>query len=399
MLVDRLRELGDEILLGADLQHRRLGQVEGTERLLELGSDAVEWGVGPRGDHRPDELQRQPDRARLERRQPRWAPEGVAEELLVDVHRVPAQLGVDRITAAAEVDEVEQREVLLELFARDRETVDELLRGDVRLAVVAAGGEEVREQRLQDAEPLRCDGPRRTLGERIGDLARNLGSRFGGRAFVGPSRGARTLGHEPAQLGRLERDGASVLPQDPAGQQRERRVLGDEDVLFEPVARAVIDALDPPGRVRSNLDPGLALHVAKLPLGAAAIALDIELRRQPEVALAPCRKTDVGTDPCDPEGADVLALQVVADHIPRAVLGKQGVRVERPLLFVVAIDRPVAELHRALLRDGAFELAEAALQLGRVVGVAHLDPPGGAGGRRREVAGRAAESQVLQGEP
>ena len=77
--------------------------------------------MGAGGDHRPDELEREADRARLERRQPRRPAERVAEELLVDVHLVALQLGVDRVAAAAEVDEVEQREMLLELLGRDRE--------------------------------------------------------------------------------------------------------------------------------------------------------------------------------------------------------------------------------------------------------------------------------------
>ena len=289
--------------------------------------------------------------------------------------------------------------MLLELLARDREPVDELLRGDVRLAVVAAGREEVGEQRLQDAEALRRDRACRALGQRIGDLARDLGGRLGSRAFVGPPRGARALGHEPAQLGRLERDGAAVLPQDPACEQGERRVLGDEHIVLEPVAGPVVHALHPPRGVRRNLDASLALHVAELPLGAAAVALDVELGRQPEIALAPRREADVRTDPRDPERPDVLALEVVADHVPRAVLGQERVRVQRPLLLVVAVDRPVAELHRALLRDRALELAEAALQLGRVVGVAHLDAPRGARRRRCEIAGRAPEGEVLEGEP
>ena len=96
----------------------RLREVERAERLLELRAHAVERRVRAGGDHRPDELEREPDRARLERRQPRRAAERVAEELLVDVHLVALQLGVDGVAAAAEVDEVEQREVLLELPRR-----------------------------------------------------------------------------------------------------------------------------------------------------------------------------------------------------------------------------------------------------------------------------------------
>ena len=111
-----LRQLVDETLLLADVRRGRLGEVEGAERLLELRADAVERRVRAGGDHRPDELEREPDRARLERRQPRGAAERVAEELLVDVHLVALQLRVDGVAAAAEVDEVEQREVLLELL-------------------------------------------------------------------------------------------------------------------------------------------------------------------------------------------------------------------------------------------------------------------------------------------
>ena len=116
VLVDRLRELVDEILLGADVRRGCLREVERAERLLELRADAVERRVRAGGDHRADELEREADRARLERRQPRRPAERVAEELLVDVHLVAVQLGVDGVAAAAEVDEVEQREMLLELL-------------------------------------------------------------------------------------------------------------------------------------------------------------------------------------------------------------------------------------------------------------------------------------------
>ena len=54
-----------------DVRRGRLGQVERAEGLLELRADAVERRVRAGGDHRADELERQPDRARLERRQAR----------------------------------------------------------------------------------------------------------------------------------------------------------------------------------------------------------------------------------------------------------------------------------------------------------------------------------------
>ena len=197
----------------------RLRELEGAERLLELRANAVERRVRTRGDHRPDELERQSDRARLERRQPRRAAERVAEELLVDVHLVAVQLRVDRVAAAAEVDEVQQREVLLELLGRDREPLDELLRRDRRLALVTAGGEQIREQRLQDAEALRRDRAGGPLGGRVGLALDDLGGRRRRRALVRGARGARALDDETAQLRRLERDRAAVLAEDPAGEQ------------------------------------------------------------------------------------------------------------------------------------------------------------------------------------
>ncbi len=133
------------------------------ESLLELLANALERRLRFRGDHRPDELERQADRASFERRQAGRAPEGVAEELLVHAHLVAVQRGVDRIAAAPEVDEVEELKVVVELVVRDVEAVDELLRGDGRPRLVAAAGEQVCEQRLEDAEALGRERSDRTL--------------------------------------------------------------------------------------------------------------------------------------------------------------------------------------------------------------------------------------------
>ena len=136
----------------------RLGRlhVELAERLLELLADAVERRVRLRRDHRPDVLEREPDRARLERRQPRRRAECLAVQLLVDVHLVALQLRVDRVAAAAEVDEVQQGEVILELLRRDAEALADLRRRDRRLAVLSAAREQVREQCLEHGEALRA---------------------------------------------------------------------------------------------------------------------------------------------------------------------------------------------------------------------------------------------------
>src|SRR5215210_3371699 len=113
MLGDRARQRRDEVLLGSRVRLGCLGEIERAEGLLELRPYAVERRVRTRGDHRANELQREPDCTRLERSQPRRPPEGVAEELLVDVYLVASELGVDGVAAAAEVDQVQKREVLL----------------------------------------------------------------------------------------------------------------------------------------------------------------------------------------------------------------------------------------------------------------------------------------------
>ena len=158
-----------------------------------------------------------------------------------------------------------------------------------------------------------------------------------------------------------------------------------------------VDALDPPRRVGGDLDPRLAEDVAELPLGAAAVGAEVELLGQPEVPLAAGREADVGADPGDAEGADRLALEVLPDHVPGAVLRQQRVRVQRPLLLRVLVDRPVREADGALLRDRVLELRQPALHLRRVVGVEHLDALLGARAGLGEAG--TAEREVLEREP
>ena len=117
----------------------------------------------------------------------------------------------------------------------------------------------------------------------------------------------------------------------------------------------------------------------------------------PEVALAPGREPDVAAHARDAELLAPLVLQILADHVPDAVLGQQRVGVDRALALLVAADRPVVELHRALLGDRRLELREAARHLGRVVGIAHVHPLGGVG--RRRVEPGPAEREVLEREP
>ena len=94
----------------------------------------------------------------------------------------------------------------------------------------------------------------------------------------GPSR-AGSLDGQPAQLRRLEWNGAPVLAQDPAGEQVDRGVLRREDITLDVVARAAVGAGDPPRGVGCNLDLCLGDDVAELPLGPSPVQLDVEFRR------------------------------------------------------------------------------------------------------------------------
>ncbi len=196
--------------------------------------------------------------------------------------------------------------------------------------------------------------------------------------------------HEPerrrdlaSQLLGLERNGAAVLAQNPRGELREIGVVGDEHAVLE-AARGAVRALHPPRGVALHLDARLADDLADLPRRTTAVLLDVEVERRAEVALAARRKLDLAFDPGDAKRADVLAVEILADDVPDAVVGQQRVRVQRALLHVVARHRPVLELHGALLRDRALELREPARHLGRVVGVDHLDAHRGVAGRLGE---------------
>src|SRR5206468_56581 len=114
-----------------------------------------------------------------------------------------------------------------------------------------------------------------------------------------------------AQVLGLARDRASVLTQNPRGEERQARVLGHEDAVLD-LATAAVRALHPPGRVAADLDPRLADRIADLPGRPPAVLVDLELGRQAEVALAARREADLAADPGDPEGALVLDGEVVA---------------------------------------------------------------------------------------
>ena len=267
--------------------------------------------------------------------------------------------------------------------------------GNSACAVLPAAGEQVREQRLEHREALGVDRRRRAV-DLLLDEAGGRGReplRLALVALADEPKAPRDLA--PQLFGGL-RHRSSVLAQHPGGQERQARVVGHEDAVLDATAVAV-RPLDPPRGVAADLDSRLADRLADLPGRTSAVAVDVEIGRQAEVPLAAGREADLASDARDAEGALLAHVEVLADDVPGTCVLEERVRVDRALAFVVARDRPVGELDRALLRDRSLELAEPALHLDRVLGVEHLDAHGGLRRRLREA--RAAEREVLEREP
>ena len=155
--------------------------------------------------------------------------------------------------------------------------------------------------------------------------------------------------------------------------------------------------MHPPRRVALHLDARRAGDRADLPRPGDAVRLDVEVRREAVVTLAPRREADVRADARDAERARRVAVEVVADHVPDAFVEPQRVRVEPSLGLAVPARRPVPELDRALLRDRGLELREPRRELGRVVRGGDAHPLRGRG--RRMAEARPAEREVLERQP
>src|SRR5919201_1496969 len=229
--------------------------------------------------------------------------------------------------------------MLLQLVGRDVESLRQLLCGNQSLTLVARLVEEVSEQGLEHGETLGHDRPRDAL-----ELVLVGGLRFcgqlGWRPGVSVPDKPQRSGHLAPELGGGDGRRASVLAEDPRRELAEIRVFGHEDAVVDAPVVA-IRTLDPPGRIAPDLDLRLAREVANLPGRPVAVRLDIEIRRQPEVALPAGREADVAADARDAEGTDVLADEILADDVPRSVVLKERVRAHLPFVIGITADRPV----------------------------------------------------------
>ena len=93
---------------------------------------------------------------------------------------------------------------------------------EIGVLALAAGREEVREQRLQQAETLRRHRSREPLGERYRRVDPALAPDHGRLAAVRLAELVQPLRHRLTELLGLERNGATVLPEDPAARARVR---------------------------------------------------------------------------------------------------------------------------------------------------------------------------------
>ena len=278
---------------------------------------------------RPDELEREPDRTRLERREPRREAEDVAVQLLVDAHHVVVELGVDRVAPAAEVDEVEQRQCLHQLL----------------------GGTEKRARARRRRAPP--PGPRRT--PRGGGRAAPAGRRTARARRPAPAgrhrrdRRARPLPREPRRLALVSLaqpasasatasrsssgssgTRAAVLPQHPAGERLDAAYsvskMPSSSVPASCSVRATHHAVSPFTSIRAV--PATSPILPAAPTRYSSMS---KSTRETEVALAPGGEADVAADARDAERAAVVVVEVVADDVPGASVVQQRVRVERPL--------------------------------------------------------------------
>src|SRR5205809_406650 len=84
------------------------------------------------------------------------------------------------------------------------------------------------------------------------------------------------------------------------------------------VTGPAVRTLNPPRGVAGDLDARLAGDLADLPRRPAAVLVDVEVRRRPEVAFAPRGEADVAADARDAELLPPLVVEVLADHVPDA---------------------------------------------------------------------------------
>ena len=334
----------------------------------------------PAGQVVADQVDGGDERLGLDRQQARGAVEGVAVGLRVHLDlAVGVDLGVEDVGAAAEVDDVEDVDVLAQLGLGDGGVADDV--GDLEALAVAAGADQHGGERDQAGEALGADRGlgalaaarlRILLGDRGGA---GLGALGAGRVDLVLGLAAVAVGHAVEALaglldqrGRAEDAGVLAEAERPRDQQPRQRVGGAEGqraVLAGPLRRAVAAevALDHPGQALGEPDLGGVDRRAELPRDLVRVAARVEVLRPREVVLGLGRVGDLAAHPVQPEDADRAALVAMADQVELPALEEQVVGVHLPGRRLVGGHRVVLELDALAAVDGRVDLGDALADL------------------------------------
>ena len=374
------------------------------ERLDDLRPGALQAALG---QVVAEEVDRGDQRLRLQRQQPRRAGEVVAVGLGVDLDLVAQDLRVEDVGAAAEVDDVEQLDVLLQLLGGQLQPLAQV--GGLQPLALLGGLDQHAGERHQAGEALGAD---RRLAAPVGAAARRLAQRALddlGRleavlvAVVEEGEPALRL---LAQL--LGRQHLRVLApaQDPGDQLARRGVLGLEDdalarraVGLSRRAQLAVGAevpLDQPGDAVADEDLGRASQLPQLPVGALAVVAAVEVLGRGEVVLGLGRVADLALDAGEAEDAHRVALVRVADQIELAAAEDEVEGVDLALRGLVALHRVVGELDRLAAGDRGLDLGEALGEVAAAGGSGHRHLDRGAVGLGDRV--RVPPGDLLQSE-
>jgi hypothetical protein len=274
------------------------------------GDDLLAGGGEPGlGQVIAEEVDRRHQRLRLERQEASGAREIVAVGIGVDLDLVAGDLGIEHVGAAAEVDDVEDLEVLAQLLDRDVQLVEHPLHRQSRL--VPGGADQEAGQRDQTGEALRAD---HRLGTTVGaPAAVRLRERAGhGLGHFEPatvtfSQQAQTAVGLLGEIPRLQQQRVLAPAEHPRDQLACRRVLGLVDraaargpvglprLAQVPVLTEV--ALHEPGDSLAQEHLRGALDLPHLPVAPRAVVAAIEVLGRGEVVLGLGRVGDLALDP------------------------------------------------------------------------------------------------------
>ena len=305
-----------------------------------------------------EEVDRRHQRLRLQRQQAGGAGEVVAVGLRVDLDLVAEDFRVEDVGATAEVDDVEQLDVLAQLLPGQFEAVAKV--GDLQPLALF---------RRFDQHPGEGDEAGKALGP-----DRRLAAAVGATAFrLLVERPVDDLGRAEAVLVALQQQAAALLgllaevvggehlgvlapAQDPGDQLALGGVGGLEDAALAGGAIGLLRvaelavgtevALDQPGDPLADEDLRRSFDLPQLPVGPAAVVAAVEVLGRGEVVLGLGGVADLALDPREAEDPHRVALVRVADQVELPAAEDQVEGVDLALLGLAPLHRVVGELDR-----------------------------------------------------